>query len=157
MDNQETSLTELKTYCDGVIALAKTLKTNNSNYVYWMYDEIEEAFTNNVSIEDLATSLAEYTEKGENEGWFLGDQIYVSYEESKKAAIAVVNSLNKRYNSKWKTISMTSCGNWIADDANSENMVLTETWWSNPKGFDYALKVSCTNTDQWKESLTKIL
>lgn len=41
MDNQETSLTELKTYCDGVIALAKTLKTNNSNYVYWMYDDIK--------------------------------------------------------------------------------------------------------------------
>jgi hypothetical protein len=150
-----TTFIELKTYIDGVIALAKTLKTNNSNYVYWMYDEIEEAFNKNVSIEDLAASLAEYTEKGENEGWLLGDQIYDSFEESKKAAIAVVNRVNKR--SKWKTISMTSGGNWNADDANSEDMVLTETWWSNPKGNDYELKVSCTNTDNWKESLTKIL
>ena len=157
MDNQETSLTELKTYCDGVIALAKTLKTNNSNFIWWQYDEIEEAFNKNVSIEDLAASLAEYTEKGEKEGWFSGEQKYDSFEESKKAAIAVVNRLNKRDNSKWKTISMTSCGNWVADDANSEDMVLTETWWSNPKGNDYALKVSCSNTDQWKESLTKIL
>lgn len=157
MDNQETSLTELKTYCDGVIALAKTLKTNNSNYVYWMYDEIEEAFTNNVSIEDLATSLAEYTEKAEKEGWLIGEQKYDSYEESKKAAIAAVNRVNKRDNKNWKTISMTSNGNWIADDANSEDMVLTEPWWSNPKGNDYSLNVYCSNTDQWKESLTKIL
>ncbi len=149
--------TEIKPYCDGVIALAKTLKTNNSNFIYWQYEYIEEAFNKNVSIEDLAASLAEYTEKGENEGWFSGEQKYDSFEESKKAAIAVVNRRNKRDNSKWKTISMTSCGNWIADDANSEDMVLTETWWSNPKGNDYALKVSCTNTDNWKESLTKIL
>ena len=149
--------TEIKTYCDGVIALAKTLKTNNSNFIWWQYEEIEEAFNKNVSIEDLAASLAEYTEKGEKEGWFSGEQKYDSFEESKKAAIAVVNRVNKRDNSKWKTISMTSCGNWIADDANSEDMVLTETWWSNPKGNDYALKVSCSNTDQWKESLTKIL
>ena len=52
---------------------------------------------------------------------------------------------------------MTSNGNWIADDANSEDMVLTEPWWSNPKGNDYSLNVYCSNTDQWKESLTKIL
>ena len=152
-----TNSIELKTYIDGVIALAKTLKTNNSNFIYWQYEDMKEAFNRNVSIEDLATSLAEYTEKGENEGWLLGDQIYDSFEESKKAAIAVVNRVNKFYNSKWKTISMTKCGHWIADDANSEDMVLTETWWSNPKGNDHALRVLCTNTDNWKESLTKIL
>jgi hypothetical protein len=149
--------TEIKTYCDGVIALAKTLKTNNSNFIWWQYDEIEEAFNKNVSIEDLAASLAEYTEKGENEGWLIGEQNYDSYEESKKAAIAVVNRVNKRDNNKWKNISMTSCGNWTADDANSEDMVLTKTWWANPKGFARALDINCSNTDQWKESLTKIL
>ena len=79
------------------------------------------------------------------------------YEESKKAAIAVVNRVNKRDNNKWKNISMTSCGNWTADDANSEDMVLTKTWWANPKGFARALDINCSNTDQWKESLTKIL
>ena len=96
--NEETSNTELKTYCDGVIALAKTLKKNDSNYVYWMYEDIEEAFNNNVSIEDLAATLVEYTEKAEKEGWLIGGQTYDSYEESKKAAIAAVNRVNQRNN-----------------------------------------------------------
>ena len=149
---------EIKDYIDTVLTLARKLKTNYSNYIHWSYDDMIDTFHNNTSIETKAKLLAEETQKFENGGCeYVGDQEYVSYAESKKAAIAVVTRLNKRCNNKWKTISMTSCGNWIADDANSENMVLTETWWSNPKGNDYALKVSCSNTDQWKESLTKIL
>lgn len=152
---------EIKDYIDTVLTLARKLKTNYSNYIHWSYDDMIDAFHNNTSIKNKAKLLAEETQKFENGGWeFLGDQEYVSYAESKKAAIAVVTRLNKRCNNKWKTISMTKNGNWFADDADSKDMFLTNNaWWSSQTGLDCDLCVKCTSQQNglFKQSVTKIL
>jgi hypothetical protein len=54
---------------------------------------------------------------------------------------------------------MTKDGSWIADDCESGNMKLTEEWWSNPSGLDFALNIKCKSQQNglFKQSLTKIL
>jgi len=150
---------EINKYINEVLSLAPTFKTNNSNFIQWHYEEMKDKYIKGVSVKDMAKFLADETQKEEDNGYLFGNQEYISYSESKKAAIASVNRLNKRSNNKWKTISMTKDGSWIADDCESENMKLTEEWWSNPSGLDFALNIKCKSQQNglFKQSLTKIL
>lgn len=114
MTGKELEYANVEDYKNKVLVLARTLKTNGSNYISYNWEQLYTWYIIGSSIEDAALELAEYTEKSENKNQILGEQTYTSFEESREAALKVAKRLNKRDNNKWKTISMTKCGHWIA-------------------------------------------
>lgn len=85
---------------------------------------------------------------------------YEIYEKAKEAAILKVKELNLKDDHKWKSISMTRNGCWIASDLPANKMKLCSYYWTNINGCDHekSLDIQYLNPlkNEFKDSLIDI-